>query len=120
MPVNRLTIESATQTATHTSTPVNISGISGDCTIKLIVKNLSGSARIQIEESTNGFSTSLPLMVSNWNGGSIPVEGELISWRRREACGTSLFGATSAELRLNLIELNGLLPTITYNAYIEY
>jgi hypothetical protein len=124
MPVNKLTIESATETAVHTSTPVSVSGITGDYTIKLFVSAMApqmydGSVRLAIEESSNG-TTWLPLVVWNFSSFAIPIEGELVSWRKREAAGTDLAGTRGAELRVNVQELNGSSPSITYNAWIEY
>jgi hypothetical protein len=125
MPINRLTIESATETAAHISTPVSVASITGDYTIKLLVSNITpaywngGSARIAIEESNGG--AWFPLVVWNFSGSTVlPPEGQRVSWRKREAAGTDLAGTAGAELRVNLSELNGTSPSITYNATVEY
>jgi len=121
MPINRLTIESAAVTGTHTSTPVAVGTITGDYTIKLFVSAMTlANARIQIEESADSFSTAKPLVVWNFQG-PVPLEGLEVSFRKREAAGSDLFGTAGAEARVNVVELNGYAPvSATYDAWIEY
>ena len=122
MPVNRLTIESATETTTHQGAGVSVSGITGDYTIKLLVTATTAEARIVIEESSDGVNWK-PLSIWNFAPGTLPVEGEMVSFRKRQAAGTDLAGTDGAELRLNLLELNPvyeLSPSITYDAWVEY
>ena len=78
-----------------------------------------GAARVAVEESSGG--AWLPLWVMNFSGSkSLPLEGELVSWRKREAADTDLAGTAGAQLRVNVAELNGASPSITYNCWVEY
>lgn len=119
MPVNRLTIESNTVTAAHQSAGVSVAAITGDYTVKLFIQSLTGGARVVIEESVNAFSTTYELAVFS-SQGSLPPEGVMVSFRKREAAGTDLAGTAGAVLRVNVQELTGGSPSITYNAYVEY
>jgi hypothetical protein len=124
VPINKLLIESATETGVHISTPVSVANITGDFTLKIYVSALTASVRFAIEESTNSFSTVGSLWTQNLWGNPIPVEGMLLSFAgRRESAGTTIVGQPNSELRFNLVELTPsyeFAGGITYNAWIEY
>lgn len=123
MPVNRLSLGSGTITSAGAQTGVAVGSITGDYTIKLLITSfLAGTARIAIEEATsNAFSPAEQLVVWNFPGGFNNPEGQIVSFRKREAAGTDLFGTPGAFARLNLQELNGYgSPSIAYDAWIEF
>jgi hypothetical protein len=122
MPITRTTLlAKTTQTAATANAGVDVSGITGDFTIKIRVDALSpnaGSAKIQIEESTNSFTNAYTVFKQDFLGG-LPPEGVTVSYRKYQSETTSLAGTASAKFRVNLIELNGTSPSITYEAWIE-
>ena len=127
MPINKLTIASGTATTAGAQSGVAVGSITGDYTIKFFVESFplpDAGARIAVEESVDDtFASPKQLWVFNFIGGSgAPVEGSLISFRKREAAGTDLLGTAGAYLRLNVQELNGTvgLVSISYDCWIEY
>jgi hypothetical protein len=125
MPVNKLTIATGTSVTSAGAQPgVAVGAITGDYTVKLHVPSFadpSGSVRIAIEESTsNAFSPAEQLAVFNVAGGFNNVEGISLSFRKYQGAGTDLPGEAGSYLRVNIQELNGFVPSLTYNAWIEY
>jgi len=124
MPIQKLTLASGTATAPGTSTPVAIGTLTGDWTLFLNLATFAdptATARFVIEEATSSaFSSPLGLAVFNLAGGFNNAGGVTVSFRKREAAGSDLFGTSGAYARLNIQELNGFLPSVTYNCWIEY
>lgn len=124
MPVNKLTLASGTVTGPGAQPGLAVGSITGDYTVKLFISSFSepgANARIAIEEAaSNAFSPAEQLVVWNFNGGSLPTEGVMVSFRKREAAGTDLAGEAGSYLRVNVQELAGYIPSLTYDAWIEY
>ena len=121
MPITRNTLlAKTTQTAATANAGVSVSGITGDFTIKLRVDSITpgASAKIQIEETTNGFTTTYTVFKQDFVN-ALPPEGTTVSYRKYQSETTSLAGQAGAQFRVNLIELNGTSPSITYEAWLE-
>lgn len=121
MPINTLSIESATQTGAHQSAGVDVSGLTGDWTLKLQVLSLTAAkhARIVFEESVDNFTTVFPVAEFNFLGPYQDPNGSQVSFKKRDAAGGSKFGVASGKVRLNLIQIDGS-ATIVYNAGVVY
>jgi hypothetical protein len=112
--------DSVVKTAAFDGTGVDISGISGDWTLVLLIRNLKAAcnARFVFSDSVDAFSASLA-------GPSVSVSGAVSSSADRRYTFTKKdfpnlrFGTTSAVLRLSLAELTGTSPTVTYQGWIE-
>jgi hypothetical protein len=127
LPVNKLSLASGTFTSSGPQTGVAVGTITGDYTIKFSLSAFAGAnARIVIEEDvSNAFSTPKSLWVQNFNGNyfganPLPPEGITVSFRKRDAAGTDLVGTSGAYARVNVQELNGSSPSLTFNAWLEY
>jgi hypothetical protein len=124
VPINKLQLVTPETTVTSAGalSPVSVASITGDYTIKLYISSftgLYGNARVAVEESVNAFSNTYELWVQNVVS-AVPVEGVLLSYRKREAAGTDLVGTESSELRVNVQELNAMSPSLTFSAWVEY
>ena len=121
-------ITSGVQTVTATgavapTTGLDISGVSGDATIALEVVSLSSvsgtaSARIQFEDSTNGFTASTALWVWDAPTGTA-VQYSIRVSRRKYELPNNQFGVSSAVLRANVTALAGTTPTLKLHAWLE-
>ena len=124
MPINKLNLASGTVTSAGAETGVAVGSITGDYTVKLLFTKFidpSASARIAIEECTdNLFAAPRQLAVFNISGGFNNVEGVMLSFKKRDACGTDLFGTAGAYARLNFQELNGFSPSLSYESWVEF
>ena len=121
-------ITTGVQTVTATgavapTTGLSISGITGDATLVLEVVSLSSasgtpSARIQFEDSTNGFTGVNALWVWDAPGGTAGQYSVRVSKRKYELP-NSLFGVSSAVLRANVTVLAGTTPSLSLHAWLE-
>ena len=114
-------IQTVTSTGAVTSTSgLAISGLSGDFTLAIEVTALTSgkTARIQLEDSTNGFTNSNPLVV--WDVTGQVVDGSKSikkTWRKYELP-NNLEGTSSAVLRVNVTVLDTG-ATLSLHAWIE-
>ena len=131
--ITALTTGVQTVTSTGAVTPtagVDISGMTGDATVCIEVISLTAgkTARVQLEDSVNGFTASLPLDVFNFvgqegQGGTSYTAGaynpttEKLSVRKYQLP-NNRFGVTSALLRLNVTAIDGS-SSLSLNAWIE-
>ncbi|HYP21256.1 MAG TPA: hypothetical protein VEY08_14385, partial [Chloroflexia bacterium] len=87
--------------------------------ISLTAASGTPSARLQIEDSVNAFTASLPVALENVQGpigNTAPVS---FSWRRYQLPGLRA-GAANAVLRLNVTELLGTTPSLTFLLQLIY
>jgi hypothetical protein len=122
----QLTICSATVSAAGAIGGVNgldISGITGDFTVRVIVRKLTAAsgtprARIVLEDTVNNFTASLPIDGKNVEG-PVPEEAPVtFSWRKYELPSLRA-GSGSAEIRVNVVELSGTTPSLIIDAFVE-
>jgi hypothetical protein len=110
--------------AVTTTTGLDISGISGDYTVHLRVQGLSAAsgtpkASIQLEDSVNAFTASVPVCMKEVTG-TIDTKSEVhYSWRKYELPNLRA-GTGSAVLRANVSVLGGTTPSLTLDSWIEY
>lgn len=126
MSISAITTGAQTVTATGAVTPtagLDISGVTGDCTVHLRVQALSAAsgtpkAVIQIEDSVNAFTASLPVALQEVQG-TIDTKAEMhFSWRKYQLP-AARFGIGSAVLRVNVMTLGGTTPSLTLDAWLE-
>jgi hypothetical protein len=126
MSISNITTGAQTVTATGAvtaTTGLDISGITGDCTVHLRVQGLSAAsgtpkATIQIEDSVNGFTAVQPVCMKEVQG---PIDSKTeihFSWRKYELP-NARFGTASAVLRANVMVLGGTTPSLTLDSWLE-
>jgi len=133
MAITALTTGVQTVTATGAITPTagaDISGMTGDVTLCLEVLSLTAAktARIQIEDSVNGFTASIPAYVFDVSG-QIGPGGTSYTAGALNPCTTKQslrkyqlpnvrFGTASAVLRLNVTAIDAS-ASLSLNAWLE-
>src|SRR4051794_9432227 len=109
MAISAITTAAQTVTATGAVTAtagLDISGITGPCTVHLRVQGLSSAsgtpkATIQLEDSVNAFTAVVPVIVQEVQG-TIDTKSELhFSWQKYQLP-SARFGTASAVLRVNV------------------
>lgn len=126
MSISSITTGAQTVTATGAVTPVaglDISGVTGDCTVHVRVQALSsasGTAKVALvlEDSVNGFTASLPVAELQAQA-TIQTQAEQHFIFRKYQLPTCRFGTGSAVLRANVYTLNGTTPTVTIDSWLE-
>ena len=121
--IGAITTGVQTVTATGAVTPtagLDVSGVTGDFTIKVQVQSQTRAKnfQIQIEESTNAFTAVLADMVVGAQGTISKDFDKCWSIRKYQIPGTSI-GTTGAVLRANVTELDSA-STLKLRAWIEY
>lgn len=125
MTIGDITTGAQTVTATGAVTPtagLDVSGITGDYTVHVMVSALSASsgtptATIQLEDTVNAFTAVLPVAVKEVQG-TIGQE-QYFSWRKYELPNLRA-GTASAKLRANIMSIGGSTPSLTLHSWIEY
>jgi len=126
MSLSAITTGAQTVTATGAVTPtagLDISGVTGDCTVHLRVQGLSAAsgtpkASIQLEDSVNAFTASIPVAVQEVQG-TVDTKAEMhFSWRKYQLP-NARFGTASAVLRTNVTVLGGTTPSLTLDSWLE-
>lgn len=111
-------IASKTVTGADEGAGADISGSGGDATHSLTILSLTAAsgtprARIVLEDSTDNFTTSLPVCEHNIEG---PIQTPVtVSWRKYMTPSLRN-GAAGAKLRVNVAALEGTTPSLTYSA----
>ncbi len=133
MAITALTTGLQTVTAAGAITPtagVDISGMTGDATVcvEVISMTAAKSARIQVEDSVNGFTASLPVAVFDilgqvGQGGTSYTAGAYNPTTtkftvRKYQLANNRFGTSSAVLRLNVTAIDSS-ASLSINAWIE-
>ncbi len=126
MTIGNITTGAQTVTATGAVTAIaglDISGITGDYTVHVRIQNLSAASgtpklTLQLEDSVNAFTASLPVAVKEVTGPIATNAEQHFTWRKYELpnlrCGTG-----SAVLRANVMAIGGTTPTCTLDAWLE-
>jgi hypothetical protein len=133
MAITALTTGLQTVTATGAITPtagVDISGMTGDATVSIEVISMTAgkTARIQLEDSVNGFTASVPVAVfdtagligqggTSYTAGAYNPTTQKFTVRKYQLA-NNRFGTASAVLRLNVTAIDSA-SSITLNAWIE-
>jgi hypothetical protein len=126
MSISAITTGAQTVTATGAVTPtagLDISGVTGDCTVHVRVQALSsasGTAKLALvlEDSVNAFTASLPVAELQAQA-TIDTKAEQHFIFRKYQLPTCRFGTGSAVLRANVYTLGGTTPTCTIDAWLE-
>jgi hypothetical protein len=105
------------------ATGVDISGITGDWSLKIEIQNLScasgtPNARFTFEDSVDAFTNKLGGPAASVTAPIVSQAPVYKTFRKRDFPALRM-GTGSATLRLNLSALGGTTPTITYIAWIE-
>lgn len=117
-------VDSQTKTASFTGTGIDISGITGDWTLKINVSSMSDSGsstpqvRFAFEDTVNDYTASLAGPTVSFKGALTNVADKVKSFKKQDFPDLRL-GTASAQLRLKLsnIESGG---SVTYRAWLEY
>ncbi len=110
---------STTKTATFNGASIDVSGFTGDWTIKLQVSALTDAkqARFVFQDSVNDFTASISGPCFNMKGYMTAVNDKVKSFKKQDFPGLRL-GTASARLRLALVDLDGS-ASVTYRSWIE-
>lgn len=108
------------KTAAFTGSGIDISGITGDWTIKLQVESLTSAknARFSFEDTVNDYTASLTGPTVSFKGALAVSYDKVKSFKKQDFPSLRL-GTGSAQLRLKLAELDGS-ATCVFRAWLEY
>lgn len=126
-----------TKTAAFTGTGLDVSGITGDWTLKVQVEALADSTAINVPVVRFGFEDTVTDYTASLTGPTISFKGTLaksfdkVKSFKKQDFPSLRAGVTSSQLRLKLLELSAYAsgaatPTTTttgsctYRAWIEY
>lgn len=101
------------------TTEVDISGQAEDCTITIRVLGLTAGkkAMLSLEDTVNNFGAARAVWIGHFVGALSDVTPDVLKIRKRDLP-MCRFGTASAELRLNVLDIDGS-ATITYEAWLE-
>lgn len=105
------------------TTGLDISGVTGDFTIRLNVRKLTSAsgtprARIVLEDTVNAFTASIPIASENIEG-PFPEETPVaFSWRKYDVPSLRA-GTANARLRINVVELSGTTPSLAIEGFVD-
>ena len=127
MAISGITTGQQVVTATGAVTPtggLDISGVTGDCTVHVRVQGLSSASgtpkcAITLEDSVNAFTASVPVCELPAIQGTVSTNAELMFIFRKYQLSTCRFGTASAVLRANVVSLGGTTPSLTLDAWLE-
>jgi hypothetical protein len=110
-------------TATGALTPtagLDISGITGDYTVHVQLESLTAGKKclIQLEDSVNAFTASVPIETWNPIGSVAKSSDQKRSWRKYQIPSLRA-GTASAVLRVNVTQIDSA-TTGKVHAWIEY
>jgi len=133
MSITALTTGLQTVTATGAITPTagaDISAMTGDVTVCVEVVSMTAAktARIQLEDSVNGFTASVPVAVfdvigqlgqggTSYTAGAYNPTTQKFTLRKYQLA-NNRFGTASAVLRLNVTAIDSA-SSLSLNAWIE-
>ena len=123
MTIGAITTGVQTVTATGAVTPttgLDVSGVTGDFTLKVEVQSNTAAKgfQIQLEESTNAFTAAVADMVVGGKGAVGSAYDKIWSIRKYQIPGTSI-GTSGAVLRANVTMLDSA-DSLKLRAWIEY
>lgn len=122
MTITDITTAEQTITTTGAVTPtagLDISGISGDFTIKIAMRSLTAAktCRIQLEDSVNAFTAVVAVWSTNFIGSLTSATDEVLSIRKYQLP-NNRFGTSSAVLRVNVTAIDATTTAILH-AWLE-
>lgn len=116
-----------TKTATFNGSGLDISGVSGDFTIVLEITQLTANAgqtpkvAFAISDTVDAFTNKITRATFN-TAGAVNQDGKQhglkMTWRRRDLQGIR-GGTTSANLRLELVDISGTGASVSYQARVQ-
>ena len=108
------------KTAAFTGSGVDVSGITGDWTLKFQCESLTAAkqARWVFEDTVNDYTASLAGPTINFKGEIEASYDKVKSFKKQDFPGLRL-GTASAQLRLTLSNMDSA-STAIYRAWIEY
>lgn len=108
------------KTTAFTGAGLDVSGITGDWTIKLQVESLTAAkqARFVFEDTVNDYTASLAGPSFSMKGSLGASYDKVKSFKKQDFPSLRL-GTASAQLRLKLAELDGS-ATVVYRSWLEY
>jgi hypothetical protein len=116
-------VDSQTKTAAFTGAGIDISGITGDWTLKINVQSLADASttpvvRLSFEDTVNDYTASLAGPTVSFKGALSNNADKVKSFKKQDFPDLRL-GTSSAQLRLKLsnIESGG---SCNYRAWLEY
>jgi hypothetical protein len=113
-------VQTVTATGAVTATAgLDISGVSGDATVVVEVVSLTAAktARIQLEDSVNAFTASIPVAVVNVIGQISGEYSQRFTFRKYQLP-NNRFGTGSALLRVNVTAIDSA-ATLKLHAWLE-
>lgn len=98
---------------------LDVSGLSGDYTVKIMVRGLSASKYLllALEDTVNAFTATVQRAAKQFAGG-MPTDGQVFSIPSREIP-LSQFGITSGTFRINTLAISSTPGTVKVHAWIE-
>ena len=111
---------SVNKTAVFTGSAIDVSGITGDWTIKLQVSTLTAAAKVrfQFEDTVTDWTASLVGPTFNLLGEYTVACDKVKSFKKANYPSLRL-GSVSGQLRLKVTEITAA-SSVTYHAWIEY
>lgn len=108
------------KTAAFTGTGIDVSGITGDWTIKLQIESLTSAkmCRITLEDTVNDYTASLAGPTVSFKGALASSYDKVKSFKKQDFPSLRL-GTASAQLRVKLAEIDSS-ATAVFRAWLEY
>lgn len=108
------------KTAAFTGAGIDISGITGDWTIKLQVESLTSAknCRFAIEDTITDYTASLTGPTCSFKGALAASYDKVKSFKKQDFPSLRM-GTASAQLRVKLAELDSS-ATAVYHVWVEY
>lgn len=112
-----------TKTGTFTGTGVDVSGITGDWTLKIQVATQSATSptvaqtRFQFTDSVNSFTASLAGPTFSFRG-KVSNDADIVRSFKKADFPDLRLGTANALLRLDLVALTG--DSTSYSGWVEY
>lgn len=118
------TVDAQTKTAAFTGASIDISGITGDWTLKMNVQSLTTSdgstplVRFEFDDSVNDFTASLAGPTCAFKGALGLSFDKVKSWKKQDFPDLRL-GTSGASMKLKLANISAN-TTCEYQAWLEY
>lgn len=109
-----------TKTASFIGSGIDVSGITGDWTLKLQVESLTDQKlmRLAFEDTVNDYTASLAGPTISFKGALASSYDKVKSFKKQDFPGLRL-GTASAQLRANLTALDSA-AIVVFRAWLEY
>ena len=120
-----ISLFSGTLTTAGAQTGVDISGLTGDLTLRLVIDSFSAAsgtpaAIINLEDTVNAFSALLMQKnLANIQGTIVAGAPETFTFRVPKEILNLRNGTASAQARINVVLLGGTSPSLSFRAWFE-